>query len=205
MDLLAQLGLGLMIGFTGAAIPGPLMTFVVANGLSGRGRFNGIFSATGHCIVEAVIIAVILLGFLTVLDAAPIRLLNVIGGASLILFGAVPILGRGAESKVGLDGKENALLSGAILSIFNGTVLLWWATVGLQQLGFAMRSVGWIGAVFWIIGHWSADLSWYGLMGYYSFKGRILFTKTNLRRIELGSSTAMILIGILFTLLSIFA
>ena len=204
MDLLAQLGLGLMIGFTGAAIPGPLMTLVVANGLSGRGRFNGIFSATGHCIVEATIIAVILFGFLTVRDATPIRLLNAIGGASLILFGAVPILRKGVESKVGLDGKENALLSGAMLSIFNGTVLLWWATVGLQQLGFALRSVGLIGAVFWVVGHWSADLSWYGLVGYYSYKGRTLFNKPSLRRIELGSSAAMILIGIFFTLLSIF-
>jgi len=204
MDLLAQLGLGLMIGFTGAAIPGPLMALVVANGLSGTGRFNGILSATGHCIVEATIIAVILFGFLTV-DATPIRLLNAIGGASLILFGVVSILGKGTESKVGLDRKENALLSGAILSIFNGTVLLWWATVGLQQLGFAMRSVGLIGAVFWVVGHWSADLSWYGLAGYYSYKGRMLFNKTSLRRIELGSSTAMILIGILFILLSIFA
>jgi threonine/homoserine/homoserine lactone efflux protein len=205
MDLIAQLGLGFLIGFTGAAIPGPLMTLVVANGLSGRGRFSGIFSAAGHCIIEATIIAVILFGILTVLDTAPIRLLNAIGGTSLILFGAIPIIKRGKASKVGSNEERNALLGGAVLSVFNGTVLLWWATVGLQQLGFAMRSVGLIGAIFWVVGHWSADLSWYGLMGYYSYKGRKLFSENCLRRVELGSSAAMILIGVFFALLSVFA
>ena len=203
MDLIAQLGLGFMIGFTGAAIPGPLMTLVVANGLSGRGRFNGVFSAVGHCMIEAAIIAVILFGLLTVLDTAPVSLLNAIGGTSLILFGLISIIKRGKASKIVSNEEGNALLGGAVLSAFNGTVLLWWATVGLQQLGFAIGSVGLIGAVFWVIGHWFADLSWYGVMGYYSHKSRKLFSENSLRRVELGSSTAMVLIGVFFALLSI--
>lgn len=193
-----------MIGFTGAAIPGPLMTLVVTKGLSGKGRFNGIFSATGHCIVEATIIAVILFGLVTILDATSVRLLNAIGGASLILFGVVPIIRKNTGFEADSNQDKSALLSGAILSIFNGTVLLWWATVGVQQLGFAMINAGLMGAIFWVVGHWSADLSWYGLIGYYSYKGHTLFNKDSLRRIELGSSTAMILIGIFFILLSIF-
>ncbi len=204
VEALTQLCLGFAIGFTGAAIPGPLTTLVVANGLSGKGRFHGVLSAVGHCVVEASIIAAIALGLVTVLDVIPLRLLNAIGGSALSIVGIVAIIRRTARSEtVGVGNGRNALLAGMTLSTFNGTILLWWMTVGLQQLSYAMNNAAAIGGALWVMGHWSADITWYGFLGYSSYRGRSALHEGAMKRVTVACSVAMILIGGLFILLAI--
>lgn len=206
-ETLAQFGLGFVIGFTGAAMPGPLTTLIITNGLSGSSRFHGLLSALGHCVVEAGIIAAIMLGLMTVFDAAPLRLLNIAGGGALIFFGASALLRKGKNNegaeKAGMG--KGAFLGGITLSIFNGTIPLWWGTVGLQQLGYAMRSTALTGALLWVVGHWSADLVWYGFLGYTSYRGRKHLRAELARRITVACSLILILVGLFFVVLALFS
>jgi len=205
LDALTQFGLGFIIGFTGAAIPGPLTTLIITNGLSGSGRFHGILSALGHCTVEAGIIGAIMLGLLTVLDAAPLRLLNMAGGLALIFFGASALLRKSKDDKdIGkVRIAKGAFLGGVTLSIFNGTIPLWWGTIGLQQLGYAMRSTALTGALLWVAGHWSADLTWYGFLGYSSYRGRRHLGEKTAKRIAVACSLILILVGVIFVSLAL--
>jgi threonine/homoserine/homoserine lactone efflux protein len=59
LGTLAQLGLGFIIGFTGAAIPGPVTVFILTDSLSGGNKFHGVLAALGHCVVEAGIVLLI--------------------------------------------------------------------------------------------------------------------------------------------------
>lgn len=205
LETLTQFGLGFIIGFTGAAIPGPLTTLIITNGLSGSSRFHGILSALGHCVVEVGIIAAIMLGLVTVLEAAPLRLLNMAGGGALVFFGASALIKTGRSGRdVGkvMVGK-GAFLGGITLSILNGTIPLWWGTVGLQQLGYAMRSTALTGALLWVAGHWSADLAWYGFLGYSSYRGRRHLGEKMARNISVACSLILILVGGIFLSLAL--
>jgi len=207
LEVLTQFGLGFIIGFTGAAIPGPLTAFVITNGLSGGSRFHGILSALGHCAIEAGIIFAIVLGLMTVFETAPFRLLNIAGGGALILFGASALLRKGKNGdEVGkIEVGKGAFLGGITLSILNGTVPLWWGTVGLQQLGYAMRSSALTGALLWVAGHWMADLAWYGFLGYSSYRGRRHFGGSRGRHIAVVSSLVLILVGSVFIFITVFS
>ncbi|MCJ7630957.1 LysE family translocator [Candidatus Bathyarchaeota archaeon] len=200
-----QFGLGFIIGFSGAAIPGPLTTLIVTSGLSGENRFYGILSALGHCIVEASIIIITLLGLVTVLDAAPLSLFNIAGGCALVFFGVIALLNRNknhvGKGKIGIT--KNAFLGGITLTIFNGTIPLWWGTVGVPQLGYAIRSSTITGALLWVAGHWSADLAWYGFLGYSSYRGSRRLGASMAKHITIACSLILILVGVFFIYLAI--
>jgi threonine/homoserine/homoserine lactone efflux protein len=204
LGTLAQLGLGFIIGFTGAAIPGPVTIFILTDSLSGGNKFHGVLAALGHCVVEAGIIILILLGFATLFDRVPLRPLNMAGGLALVVFGILAF--RGRDRPVLKEGSKlpmrSAFLGGLTLSVLNGTIPLWWATVGLQQLVFALKSAAMTGALLWVLGHWAADIAWYGFLGYSSYIGRERFAGSS-RRIVTASSLLLVLVGAFFVCLSI--
>ena len=206
LETLTQFGLGLIIGFTGAAIPGPLTTLIITTGLSRGSRFHGFLSALGHCVVEAAIITLVLLGLLTVFDTAPLRLLNMAGGAALVFFGAAALLRKSSNPAEVAEARitKGGFLGGITLSVLNGTIPLWWGTVGLQQLGYAMKSTALTGALLWVAGHWMADLAWYGFLGYSSYRGRRRLGAGTAQRIRILCSLTMIAVGGIFFCLAAF-
>ena len=201
---LAQLGLGFLIGFTGAVIPGPFTLFIVTDGLSSGNRFHGLLAALGHCVVEAEIILLIVLGFATLGDRTPLCLLNMAGGLALVVYGILAF--RGRDRDVLKEGSKlpmrSAFCGGITLSVLNGTIPLWWATVGLQQLMFALKSSALASALLWVLGHWAADISWYGFLGYSFSVGRGRFAGLS-KRIVTASSLLLVLIGTFFVFISL--
>ena len=204
LGALVQLGLGFIIGFTGAAIPGPVTVFIVTDSLSGGNNFHGVLEALGHCVVEAGIILLILLGFTGLFDRVPLRPLNMAGGLALVGFGILAF--RGRDRHVLKEGSKlpmrSAFLGGLTLSVLNGTIPLWWATVGLQQLILALKSAALTGALLWVLGHWAADIAWYGFLGYSSYVGRGRFAGSS-KRIVTASSLLLVLVGVSFVCMSI--
>jgi threonine/homoserine/homoserine lactone efflux protein len=201
---LAQLGLGFLIGFTGAVIPGPFTVFIVTEGLSSGNRVHGVLAALGHCVVEAGIILLIVLGFTTLADRTPLRLLNMAGGLALIAFGILAFRGRNRDipKEASKPPMRSAFFVGITLSVLNGTIPLWWATVGLQQLMFALKSSALTGALLWVLGHWAADVAWYGFLGYSFSVGRGRFAGSS-KRIVTVSSLLLVLVGTFFVCMSI--
>ena len=201
LDVFIQFALGFIIALTGALIPGPLLTFVISHTLTYGKIWSGLLAGLGHCIVEAFIITSLILGLTNLFNFSLFQLVvNIIGGIALIVFGILNILTsrrwqiRNSEPKM----YANSLVGGIFFTIFNATIPLWWATTGFFMLNRALMTTTMLGVAFWILGHWSADLAWFGFVGYSISKGRNYIGERVHSLIILLCGTILISLGIFF-------
>ena len=159
----------LAVGFSGAMMPGSLLTYVIRQSLK-DGPKVGFLVMIGHALLELLLIIGIFLGLDMVLksDAAQI-VIGLIGGLLLCAIGADMIV-KAARNKVSVEmdeqpGKtDQTVLSGALLSLANPYFLLWWAVIGLGFLTNAYRDFAVWGVAVFFAGHLTADFTWYGLI-----------------------------------------
>ena len=159
----------LAVGFSGAMMPGSLLTYTIRQSLK-EGPKVGFIVIVGHALLELALIIGIFLGLDMVLksDAAQITI-GLIGGILLCYIGADMIV-KAARGKVSVDmnaqGKnsDRIMLSGALLSMANPYFLLWWAVIGLGFLTQAYRDFAAWGVAIYFAGHITADFAWYGLI-----------------------------------------
>jgi threonine/homoserine/homoserine lactone efflux protein len=159
----------LTLGFSGAMMPGPLLTYTIRQALN-TGPLAGFIIILGHAILEVILIALIFMGFdiILQLDMAQI-IIGMIGGLLLIYMGMDMIISS-VKNKIKIElehhgfGTKNMLFSGAVISAVNPYFLIWWAIIGLGFLLEAYKSFGPIGVLVFYIGHASADVIWYGLI-----------------------------------------
>jgi len=159
----------LAVGYSGAMMPGSLLTYVIRQSLR-DGPKVGFLVMIGHAVLELVLIACIFLGLDMVLksDAAQIAI-GTLGGLLLCWMGADMIVkaarGRVSVEMDGQSGDSNKIvLSGALLSLANPYFLLWWAVIGLGFLTQAYRDYAVLGVLVYFLGHLTADFTWYGLI-----------------------------------------
>lgn len=159
----------LAVGFSGAMMPGSLLTYTIRQSLS-VGPKAGFIVTIGHAILEFFLIILIFLGFDRVLQAEPAQVaISLVGGAFLSYMGFDMIKGAIRNTvKVQVDSgnaqTRSMLWSGLAISAANPYFLLWWAIIGL---GFIMQSYtafGLIGVAIYFIGHITADFIWYGFV-----------------------------------------
>ncbi len=161
----------LAVGFSGAMMPGSLLTYVIRQSLR-EGPKVGFLVIIGHALLELVLIVGIFLGLDMVLksDAAQIAI-GMIGGVLLCTIGADMIV-KAAKNKVSVEmdaqdkNSERMVLSGALLSLANPYFLLWWAVIGLGFLTEAYRDFAVWGVAVYFAGHLTADFTWYGLISF---------------------------------------
>ncbi|NLX90838.1 MAG: LysE family transporter [Firmicutes bacterium] len=157
----------LAVAFSGAMMPGPLLTYTIRQALN-TGPYSGFIIITGHAILEIIVVILIFLGFDTVLQSNSVQIsIGIIGGLLLVYMGSDMILASLKNSiKVELDnnkaGARNMLLSGIVISAANPYFFLWWAIIGLGFLIQAYKSFGVAGVLAFFLGHISADFIWYG-------------------------------------------
>ena len=158
----------LTVGFSGAMMPGSLLTYTIQQSLRSGAR-AGILITLGHALLEIGIILLIFLGLGTILktDAAQIAI-GLAGGVLLIVMGVQMFLGSVRNTvKIQTDsgipgaGSLRLTLSGAAISAANPYFLLWWAVIGLGFIMQAYSSVGSAGVLVYYLGHISADFIWY--------------------------------------------
>jgi len=157
----------LTIGFSGAMMPGSLLTYTLKQSLV-TGKRAGFIIVAGHALLELLLLILIFLGFDAVLrsDYAQIAI-GLVGGALLLFMGFDMIRGAIRNTlRVNTDGvsskSSSLMLSGAALSASNPFFLIWWAIVGLGLLTEAYKAFGIAGVCIFYIGHISADFIWYG-------------------------------------------
>jgi len=159
----------LAVGFSGAMMPGSLLTYTIRQSLK-EGPKVGFIVIVGHALLELALIIGIFLGLDMVLrsDAAQITI-GLIGGILLCYIGADMIV-KAARGKVSVDmdaqtkSSDRIMLSGALLSMANPYFLLWWAVIGLGFLTQAYRDFAVWGVAVYFAGHITADFAWYGLI-----------------------------------------
>lgn len=155
------------VGFSGAVMPGSLLTYTMKQSLTASKR-SGWIIAAGHAILELLLIVLIFLGFDTVLNSKyAIIVIGILGGALLMYLGIGMIWGavRNTAKVIIEDGKpqnQNMLLSGFLISAANPYFLVWWTGVGLAFVMKSYTMFGIPGVIVYYLGHICADFIWYG-------------------------------------------
>lgn len=176
IDLLRLSGLAFAVGLSGALMPGPVTTVMVAQ--VGRwGTWAGPLVATGHASVEALLVVALALGAVTVVQSDLVTgTIAVIGGAVLVWMGW-GMIRAGFLGAVGVPADEEApsswgpVLGGVLASLSNPYWFVWWATVGVGYFAIS-QSKGWVATLTFFLGHVLADYVWLTLLALALSRGR---------------------------------
>jgi threonine/homoserine/homoserine lactone efflux protein len=196
---LVQLPIGFFIALSGALIPGPLLAYTVAKS-STYGARTGPLAVSGHILVELVVLSLLALGLGVALQSQAFQVgIGLVGGVLLVVLGVLSISKLKRNSGGTVITKYHPLAGGVMFStILNPTVILWWATVGLATLMEAFLIASLAGVVFWLLGHFLADFSWFSLVSFSVARGRRVLGTRGHHILLLVCSCVLLLLGAYF-------
>ncbi len=179
-----------IIALSGALMPGPLLAVTVRD-TTRRGFVAAPLLILGHGILEAGLLALILLGLAEWVRGDVATTVVALAGGAMLFWMAVGMArevrtlrfdpgGEGmkretGENVIGRAGFFRPVLSGVVASISNPYWTIWWATIGLGYLVIA-RELGAAGVALFFAGHILADAVWYLFIGFAVSAGRSRFT-----------------------------
>jgi threonine/homoserine/homoserine lactone efflux protein len=166
-----------VVAFSGAMMPGPLMTTTISESAV-RGPWVGPKMIAGHAMLEILLLVALFFGLEPLFKKELFFIVvSLVGGGIMIwmatgMFRSIPEL----EIKAGASSAKtnNLYLSGILMSLANPYWIIWWATIGL---GYVMisKSQGIAGVIFFFTGHILGDLVWYSAISFAVGKGRQFF------------------------------
>lgn len=177
MGLLGIFFNALGVGFSGAVMPGPLLTVNIQESYK-RGFLAGPMLIMGHAILETVLVGVMFLGLDQIFRQGMTQgVIGLIGGAFLLWMGWGMLKDGGKDGLVLKESTRETgrnihpVIAGIVVSISNPYWSLWWATIGL---GLILRAKPWgvIGLALFLIGHLLADFIWYSIISVAIAAGR---------------------------------
>jgi threonine/homoserine/homoserine lactone efflux protein len=202
--LAAIFATSLMVCFSGALMPGPLLTVTISQSAR-RGFWQGPLLILGHAIAELAIVLALTAGLGRLLKRKAVAgLIGLLGGAFLLWMG-LDIARSAWWGTVSLSltsakrggSQVGPVVAGALVSISNPYWVLWWATVGVSYVALALRQ-GPLGLGSFYVGHILADLSWYSLVAFVITAGRSLLSQPVYRSILLVCGFFLIALSIYF-------
>ncbi|MGA2192757.1 MAG: LysE family transporter [Nitrospirota bacterium] len=190
-----------VIGFTGAIMPGPVLTLTISQAARGGWR-SGPMIAFGHGLLEFLLVMAVMIGLGRVLTAPLVmKTLGITGGLTLAVMGAAAILKAGGGSGPGEDRPAMApvrwTVSGAVVSASNPYFIIWWATVGLGYLALAGR-LGVSGVAAFYFGHVLSDILWYTVVAALISSGKGFMGTRGYRVLTVFCGAVLVLFGGLF-------
>ncbi|MBU1740286.1 MAG: LysE family translocator, partial [Proteobacteria bacterium] len=121
------------IGFSGALMPGPVLTMTVSQTVR-RGFWAGPRIVLGHGVLELALLLALVLGLGPILERPLVGGLIGVVGAALLGVMAVGMLWSLPRLSLQLEGRPAGGLgpfwAGVLTSLSNPYWVLWWATVG---------------------------------------------------------------------------
>jgi threonine/homoserine/homoserine lactone efflux protein len=184
-----------IIAFSGAMMPGPLLTATVSES-SKRGFRAGPMLIAGHGILEMGLLVLLLLGVAPYLQREGVFAVIAIAGGAILLwmafgmFRTLPTLSLSLQA--GKTDNNSLIVSGILLSLANPYWIIWWATIGFGYILHSRQYAVW-GIIFFFTGHILADLVWYSAVAAAVGKGRHLFTDGIYRGI-MGTCAAFLVV-----------
>ncbi|HKK80772.1 MAG TPA: LysE family transporter [Prolixibacteraceae bacterium] len=192
----------LFVAFSGAVMPGPLLTVTISESTK-QGVKAGPLLIFGHGILELILLVALFLGLGQILEHELFFLGSAfVGGAIMFwmawgMFRSLPTLS--VQTAAGDRGKSgNLLLTGALMSLANPYWIIWWATIGLGYVIHAKKFGMW-GIAFFFVGHILGDLIWYWGISYGVSKGKKLFSD-RVYRILIGTCGAFLVLFAVYLL-----
>lgn len=159
----------LLIGYSGAVMPGSLLTYTIDKSLK-NGPKSGLLISIGHVLLELILVFLALFGLGKYLGSKTAQMIiGIAGGFVLILF-SIQMLRDVYRQKIKLDLDEgssrqgNLILGGAVISASNPYFTFWWAVVGLGLIMESYNRFGIAGVTAFYIGHILSDISWFGFI-----------------------------------------
>jgi threonine/homoserine/homoserine lactone efflux protein len=195
--------LSLWVAFSGAAMPGPLLTGCI-NQTIRRGFWAGPLMMVGHSLLEMALIAGLIIALRPLLDRPVPKGLVALAGGSLLLYLGAGMVRSSRTLTLRLDPADeerrlgSPVLDGILLSLVNPYWTIWWVTWGLWMIDRAM-SRGLVYAVslpVFYVGHILGDFVWYGFIGAMIVKGRRFLTDRAYRGIILGCGIFLVVFGV---------
>ncbi len=190
-----------IIGFSGAMMPGPMLTVTVREAAR-KGFWSGPLVVLGHAILELSLVVALLAGLAAVVSNP--WFLGWVGllGGSVLLWMAWGMLRSAPSPTLALEaedgGRGGPVLGGVVTSLTNPYFTLWWATVGLSYLTLAAGH-GWRGGVAFYSGHILSDLVWYSLVSGGLHLGRRFLSDRLYRGLVVGCALLLLYFGFAFT------
>jgi threonine/homoserine/homoserine lactone efflux protein len=206
IEILKALLLGLSVGLTGALVPGPMLFATIEISLK-RGWFAGPQVVLGHMVVEFVLYILILLGAASLVGKGMISAIFLIGGLSLLIFGLLTLKDartttsstRISQDLPGSKLTSSPTLIGLVTSVSNPYFWIWWLTAG-SALVLKEYELGTIIAVAYMLGHWTADLSWFTAVSGSFGRGKTLLSEKMHRYILYTCGIFLVIFGLYFML-----
>jgi threonine/homoserine/homoserine lactone efflux protein len=168
----------LVVAFSGAMMPGPLLTITISESTR-RGPIAGPLLIAGHSVLELLLLIGLLFGLGPLLKNQTFFIaIAFVGGLIMLwmawgMFRSLPTLTVLNESVV--SKKNNLLLTGAMMSLVNPYWIIWWATIGIGYIVLSQK-LGFIGIALFYLGHITGDMIWYVTISMAVGKGKKLFT-----------------------------
>lgn len=196
IDFLETFVVAFLIGLTGALAPGPTLIATIQTSIKG-GWSMGPKVTLGHIIIESIVFILIFLGIsATAMKFS--RIIAAIGGTALIVFGLLTIResSRLRINRLKQSPTDNPYIAGFITGVTNPYFWIWWLSIGSVLLVSALQG-GIALAITFILGHWTADASWYTIISTGVHKGKAILSYQ-------GYKYALILCGSFLTLFGIY-
>lgn len=206
IEILKVLLLGFTVGLTGALMPGPMLFATIEVSLK-KGWTAGPKVILGHMLVELVLCVLIFLGAASFFGKIAISVIFLIGGLALVVFGLLTVKdARNAASSTkisqnssGLKLQSSPALIGLVTSVSNPYFWIWWLTAGSALL-LREYELGIISAVAFVLGHWTADLSWFTAVSGSISRGKALFSQKTHTYILYACGAFLVIFGFYFML-----
>ena len=192
-------GVSLLVGLSGAVMPGPLLT-VTINESYRRGFIAAPLLVAGHAVLEGALLVALGLGLDGIITRpAVFGIIGTAGGGVLIWMGVSMVLEeRDRRIRLDLESHEGKavgpFLAGLTTSLSNPYWSLWWATFGLAWLSKSLQH-GAAGVAAFYLGHISADVAWYFLVAALVVTGKRYLSDRLYRWIIIGCGVFLMLLG----------
>lgn len=178
----------LIIGFSGAMMPGPMLGVTIDGSLR-KGAAAGPLVVSGHGILELILVVVMASGLKNFFANPKVAgLIGLVGGVFLMWMGygmVKSVMCNAVSLQNGAKGRfsvQNLLLAGVIVSITNPYFIIWWATTGMEMIRQAY-TLGFLGVAFFYVGHILSDLVWYSAVSVGVSRGKKILSDVVYRRI----------------------
>jgi threonine/homoserine/homoserine lactone efflux protein len=201
LTLITIMATSFVIAFSGAAMPGPLMSITISESVK-RGFITGPLLVLGHAILELGLVILLMYGLAPFLKQDWVfAAIAIIGGVMLGFMGtgmlrSIPMLSIHADMQK--TQGPHLVLTGILISISSPYWSLWWATIGLGYVLFCAR-YGVLGIVFFFIGHCLGDLVWYSAISLAMARGRQFLSDKHYRALIGTCGVFLLLLAAYFT------
>jgi len=176
VSLIELFSTAFVVAFSGAMMPGPVLTATIHQ-VTSHGARAGFLITAGHAVPELAVVIGMSYGLGRVIEAAAFKgAVGLAGGLVLLLmaWGMARYRPAAIAAEDG-EGRRASWLgpvtAGMVTTVSNPYWIGWWATVGTMYISSARdhAAAGW--AAFFS-GHILADLAWYGAIGIVLARGR---------------------------------